>query len=168
MALVRPERRVREIGRILRPGGALGLLWNLRDESERWVAELGEIVRGEDRTSVEGADVPPILEDLGAPIVRRARHTQSLTTGQVLELVGTWSFVSQHVDRSQVLARVEALLTRRERDEGISAHELPYICVADPVCELLARRATTQPEAATIAATERPLSSCRSSRTAGS
>jgi SAM-dependent methyltransferase len=121
---------VREVGRILRPGGHLGLLWNLRDESESWVAELGEIVRGEDRTSVDGADVPPTLDELGAPIVRRARHSQSLTTGQILELVGTWSFVSQHVDRSQVLARVEALLARRERDEGISAHVLPYICVA--------------------------------------
>jgi len=52
---------LREVGRILRPGGALGLLWNLRDESEAWVAELGEIVHGEDRTSVDGAESLPGL-----------------------------------------------------------------------------------------------------------
>ena len=31
-----------EIGRIMRPGGTLGLIWNTRDEAEPWVAELSE------------------------------------------------------------------------------------------------------------------------------
>ena len=34
---------VAEIHRILKAGGAFGLIWNQRDESTRWVAELGKI-----------------------------------------------------------------------------------------------------------------------------
>ncbi|MFJ1251745.1 class I SAM-dependent methyltransferase [Cupriavidus sp. CuC1] len=33
-----------EIGRVLRPGGKLGLVWNVRDESVDWVAQLTAIM----------------------------------------------------------------------------------------------------------------------------
>jgi len=33
-----------EIGRVLKPGGALGLIWNVRDESVPWVAALTAIM----------------------------------------------------------------------------------------------------------------------------
>ncbi|MFJ8747475.1 class I SAM-dependent methyltransferase [Embleya sp. NPDC127516] len=42
---VDPERAVPEAARVLRPGGRLGLVWNFRDVSVPWVAELDQILR---------------------------------------------------------------------------------------------------------------------------
>ena len=59
------ERAVGEVARVLSPGGRLGLLWNIRDEREGWVAELGKIIhRGvttdmnSDRPTVGGPFLP--------------------------------------------------------------------------------------------------------------
>lgn len=35
-----------EMARILRPGGVLGLIWNIRDEEVPWVARLTEVMHG--------------------------------------------------------------------------------------------------------------------------
>ena len=53
-----------EIGRIVRPGGGLALVWNERDVREPWVAELSALIRWDER---ERWRVPHTLEvDWGA------------------------------------------------------------------------------------------------------
>lgn len=43
-----PEPAHREFARVLKPGGVLAALWNLRDEEIPWSAELSSILRDED------------------------------------------------------------------------------------------------------------------------
>lgn len=38
------EAALAEIHRVLKPGGYLGILWNVRDESTDWVAQISEII----------------------------------------------------------------------------------------------------------------------------
>ncbi|WP_349236224.1 class I SAM-dependent methyltransferase [Cryobacterium sp. BB307] len=40
---VEPVAASAEVGRVVRPGGRLGLIWNVRDESVEWVRRFGEI-----------------------------------------------------------------------------------------------------------------------------
>jgi len=123
------ERAEAEVARVLRPGGVLGLLWNLRDDEEPWVDRLGAIVGGQDRTSVADARALRTLgPSFGEVETRRVDHRHTLGAEELLRLVGTWSLVATRPDRDEALARVRALLAEEGLLDGEIA--LPYACVA--------------------------------------
>ena len=61
-----PASAVAEVRRVLRPGGTLGLLWNLLDDGVPWCAEVARLVGMEDRLSALGGN-PGSDSDGGDP-----------------------------------------------------------------------------------------------------
>ena len=55
-----------EAGRVLEPGGTLGLIWNLRDESVEWVAALGAAMHASKAESVISAGEVAVAAPFGA------------------------------------------------------------------------------------------------------
>jgi SAM-dependent methyltransferase len=125
---VDPGHAVPEVARVLAPGGQLGLVWNLRDEREDWVAHLGRILHdpGEtDGSCTRGITGPPF-----GPVQRlRVEWADRLTRDALLDLVSSRSYVitMSSAQRAAVLAEVRRLADTHpalaSRDEFV----LPYV-----------------------------------------
>jgi SAM-dependent methyltransferase len=126
---VDPARAVPEVARVLRPGGRLGLLWNIRDVSVDWVAELDEILHPsateQDMKSEHPQVGPPF-----APIERfDVRWEQPLRRSEVLDLVASRSYVItlSPAARGALLTRVVALWDSHPALVGKELIRIPYI-----------------------------------------
>lgn len=126
---VDPELAVPEVGRVLTPGGQLGLVWNLRDEREDWVAELNRIVRYYG-TPLDGQNG---VEAIAAPFGPIERHTVEwqyhLNRSELVDLLTSRSYVIRlsDADRSVLLADIDTLLDTHPAVAGATEIVLPYV-----------------------------------------
>jgi SAM-dependent methyltransferase len=121
------EAALPEIHRVLAPGGALGLIWNARDEAVPWVARLTELMaphRGEAPGYAAGRWREAFEHTtLFTPLERAAFcHLHELDPEGVVARVASVSFIAAlpEAERAGVLARVR---------EGVPAGDavaLPY------------------------------------------
>ena len=109
-----PVRALAEIARVLRPGGALGLFWNLDDDRVPWVAELDELTRTEARRSHLLSDARPPYDDRGdlsPPEQACFDHAETFDPERLVAMVASQSrtiLLAPH-DRQSVLDAVRAL-----------------------------------------------------------
>lgn len=125
-----------EIARVLRPGGAMGLIWNERDAEVPWVAELSRIIRWDER---ERWEVPYTTEvDWGArfaeadtPFPALQRFDSSLSQEMDADLLVDRVLSTSYLARSdqEVQDDVEAQVRDLVRDFP-PTFELPYVTVA--------------------------------------
>jgi SAM-dependent methyltransferase len=113
-----------EIGRVLRPGGVLGLIWNARDESEPWVARLSGLI-GSERLGEWELEDALAQGPFGPPEEAVFSLVQPLDRNGLLELVRSRSHcaVRSPEEREETLAAVGALYDEFAGTDGI---ELPY------------------------------------------
>jgi SAM-dependent methyltransferase len=81
-----------EAWRVLRPGGTLGLVWNVRDETRPWAARVGGIVaQPEART---GQQVQPLVgPPFDAGVHETVRWTHEQDRGAFLDAIASRSYV---------------------------------------------------------------------------
>ncbi|SNY45263.1 class I SAM-dependent methyltransferase [Paractinoplanes atraurantiacus] len=124
---VDPRDATAEVARVLRPGGTLSLVWNIRDHSEPWVALLDGILHQHTRQEI---DTEP---ELGEPFARlerteiRWRHT--LSRGELLDMVASRSYVIvlPEQQRRELLGNVEELMDTHPDLKGRDTLDLPYV-----------------------------------------
>ena len=118
---------LREIARVLRPGGWIALVWNTRDDREPWVAQLSEDAMG--RETVEERDAAAPVQESGLfEAVERASfpYVQRLDRERLIDLVLSRSYcaVLTPEERVPVLARVEQIFDEHAVEGMV---ELPYV-----------------------------------------
>ena len=124
-----PERAIKEVARVLRPGGRLGLVWNTRDERMGWVKDLGSIIGHED-------DPLSHKVTLSEPFDSTERHhvewTSYLTPQALIDLVASRSYcITSPTDvRTQTLERVREFLATHPALANSNGLALPYVTVS--------------------------------------
>lgn len=112
-----PVAALAEIARVVRPGGGLAMLWNVRRRDEGWLADLDHIVRWGEfaRGRYDERDWPSIVAASGAfsPLEHAAfPYEQHLTHEGVVERVASVSYIAAMTadERAPILDRVRELV----------------------------------------------------------
>lgn len=122
-----PEQAVAEVARVLRPGGRLGLVWNVRDDRLGWVKEFSRIV-GIEHDRVTSPDLPAPFTDVET---HRVEWTNYLTPQALIDYVASRSYcITSPADvRDRTLEQVRELLATHPALANSAGIAMPYVTV---------------------------------------
>ena len=125
-----PVRAAAQLRRIVRPGGVVGVLANLRDDRVAWFRELGRVVGGADWSQANQDEVAESMVEHFPNVQRREfANPISMTPDELEQLVGTFSYVRLRDDVAEVVARVRRGLDEHPDTAGRSVIDVPYVTV---------------------------------------
>jgi SAM-dependent methyltransferase len=129
-----PEAAAAEVARVLRPAGAVALIWNRRDERVAWVRELSRILDGHAGDTPRyrsghwrrGFDGNPAFAPLA---LRTWPHRGAEGRELILARVASVSFVAalDEASRASLLAEAGHLLDTHPDTRGREDVALPYV-----------------------------------------
>lgn len=125
---VDPVSAAAEAGRVLRSGGVLGLVWNLRDEAVDWVARMTSIMHGSHAEDVLAQGPPRVGEPFGELESAEWRWTRPMNRATLLAMARSRSYVI--TAPADERARIETGLVELLDDIGAIGDrviDLPYV-----------------------------------------
>jgi SAM-dependent methyltransferase len=122
----------REAARVLRPGGILGLIWNVRDPEVPWVNELTEIMHASPAELMVAGPGPRLGPELGAPERLDVRWTRRMSHDEVLAMAASRSYLitAPPDERARILDEIRRMLTSHPALAGAAELEMPYVTTA--------------------------------------
>jgi len=117
-----------EAARVLRPGGALGLVWNIRDDSVAWVAELAATM-GASAAEEYNSTTPAIAAPLALEEYAEFRWENPVGREELVAMVASRSYVivMAAAERTALLRAVEELLDTHPDTAGLEEYRMPYV-----------------------------------------
>ena len=128
---VEPVAGSAEVARALAPGGVLGLIWNIRDESVPWVARLTEIMHGSHAEEMLAGGDPPISVPFSQLESAEWRWARPVDRATLTAMVRSRSYiiVAEDAERARIEREIADLF-----DEigavGDAVVDLPYMTKA--------------------------------------
>ncbi|AMM20113.1 hypothetical protein AX769_07970 [Frondihabitans sp. PAMC 28766] len=126
---VDPVRAVPEVARVLKPGGTLGLIWNIRDRGEGWIDALEDLLPDAHSESGMASQNPPVGAPFG-PIERRDfSWANPVSPEDVVTMVASRSYVItlEASAREKLLGEVRDLIHDHPSTVGRTVVEVPYV-----------------------------------------
>lgn len=123
------EKASREVARVLKPGGTLGLIWNIRDESVPWVHRLTEIMHGSAAEILIADGGPTVAAPFDAVEENRVEWDRQMSADDILAMAASRSYLITAADdeRARILAEIADLLAN---DPDVAQHDpitVPYV-----------------------------------------
>jgi len=126
------ERASREAARVLARGGVLGLIWNVRDEREPWVAALTGAMHGSVAEGLIASGGPTVAAPFGPLEELRVEWTRDMTRDAIEAMVRSRSYfiVADAAGRAEIEARVAEVLDGLAGLAGGGSVPVPYVTAA--------------------------------------
>lgn len=119
------ERATAEFARVLRPGGLVGLVWNVLDVEDAFARQLAELTTREDLADPARDGELALPGPAFGPGERFATDNgHDTTVADLVSLVATWSWVVRGPDPAGVLDRVRRLAERHAGPSGTIRYRL--------------------------------------------
>ncbi|KHK98449.1 SAM-dependent methyltransferase [Microbacterium mangrovi] len=128
---VRVAEACAEAGRVLRPGGSLGLIWNLRDESVPWVARMTAIMHPSSAEQMLADEGPEIAAPFTRPETRTFGWRRRMTRQQLFAMVRSRSYIitAEPAERARIESELGGLFDEIGAVDAETV-ELPYVTKA--------------------------------------